>query len=113
MSKEASQIIFLGLKPTKALESFVQKQIEKWINREQSLLFLPKESSYEVTLEREIDPPSSDCHLRVQIGNKIWESYDTGKTVEDALLKAIQGLRPPCLEAIPPTVHVHHAENVA
>jgi hypothetical protein len=100
MSKEASQIIFLGLKPTKALESFVQKQIEKWINREQSLLFLPKESSYEVTLEREI-------------GNKIWESYDTGKTVEDALLKAIQGLRPPCLEAIPPTVHVHHAENVA
>ena len=113
MSQEGSQIVFLGMKATKALERFVQKQMEKWINREQSLLFLPEESSYEVTLERETDPPTSDCHLRVQIGTKMWESYDRGKTVQDALLKAIPGLRPPCLEAIPPTVHLNHVENVA
>ena len=108
-----NKIVFVGMKPTKTLERFVQKQIEKWINREQSLLFLPKKSFYEVTLEREIDPPSADCHLRIQIGTKIWESYDTGKTLQDALLKAIQDLRPPCLEAIPSKMNNNHIENVA
>jgi hypothetical protein len=113
MSKQGGQIILLGMKPTKAFERFVEKQVEKWISREQSLLFLPKESTYEVTFEREVDPPSADCHLRVQIGAKIWESYDTGKTAQEALLKALQGLRPSCLEAIPPKVQSHHIESVA
>lgn len=94
MSEAKMRLNVYDMKPSKSLQRMVQKQVEKWIAREQSLLFLPKECSYDVTIDREPHLSLTTCELRVHIGSKIWESHEVGKTAEHALIGAIQRLRP-------------------
>ncbi len=109
MSSVGKQVFFYGMKANRALQRSVEKKVEGWIAREQSVLFAPMDSSYFVRIEKEPGRPFVLCHLRVQIGPRIWESYESGKTPEAALLQAVQHLRSAWVLALP---HLFHFERV-
>lgn len=95
------QIRFYGMKPTKALERMVAKQVEKWIAREQALSASSMAGMYCVTIEKELSFTS--CQVRIQIDARVWESQDTGKTAQDALFHTIRRLQSPW--TYPPQTH--------
>ncbi len=104
---------FYGMKPTKTQQRLVHKQIEKWIAREQSLLLLPSEISYDVTIEKEPGLPLSTCHLHIRIGPRTWESHESGKTSEHALIHAIEHLHSSWVEVQPRFPHINHSPAAA
>ena len=113
MSTVGKQVFFYGMKPNRALQRSVEKKIESWIAREQSVLFAPMDSSYFVRIEKEPGRPLASCHLRVQIGPRTWESYESGKTPEAALLQAVQRLRSAWVVALPHLFHFERAQGAA
>jgi len=113
MNDARKQISFYGMKPTKSQQRLVQSQIEKWIAREQSLSIFPKDGSYRVSIEKEPNLPFITCHLRIQIGSRVWESHDTGKVVHEALFHAMHSLRAPWPEELLQMSRFQHAQGVA
>ena len=95
MEQDNNLIQFYGIKPTKALLGFVKKKVEKWIAREQSLLFLPKVSNYSVNIERDVDSrdPFYSCHIRVTIGTRVFESRHSAEAAQEAVLQALRSMR--------------------
>ena len=113
MGYARNQIVFYGMKSSKSLQRSIEKQVEKWISREHSLLSLPKDSWYRVRIEKELNFPIVNCQLRIQMGSRTVESQETGKNVQEALLLAIRRLRTPWIEIRPQSDYFKHAENAA
>lgn len=84
---------FFGMKPTRSLQRYVERQIEKWIERQQTLLFFPKSGSYEVQIERTSEFPYYECALEVRLGGREWRGRDSGRTLHDALNGALRRLQ--------------------
>lgn len=81
-----------GVRTTKPLLRFISRQVERWIERQQSLLFLSRDSSYTVSIDREVSEPYFSCQLEVKIGSRKWVSAQSGKSIQMALSMAIKHL---------------------
>ncbi len=81
-----------GLRISRALARVVARQVEKWISREQSLLFLPKSATYRVHLARESGECVS-CRIEVRIGRREWSGLEEGRSVQEAVLNTLRHLR--------------------
>ncbi|MGE4232643.1 MAG: hypothetical protein AB7F43_04865 [Bacteriovoracia bacterium] len=91
--EDKEKIQFVGIKPTRSLFRYVELQVEKWISRERSLLFLPKSADYKVRVERDKAYPHYQCNVEVRIGSKRWHSFECGRTLHDTLNHALRHMR--------------------
>lgn len=91
--EDKEHIRFVGMKPTRSLLRFVERQVKKWISREQGLLFLPKSADYKVRVEREENYPYYQCDVEVCIGSRRWHSFECGRTLHDALTHALRRMK--------------------
>lgn len=87
-----NKIRLMGVRPHKSFERLIDRRIEKWISREKSLLFLPKDSDYSVLIRRESDHFYL-CQIQIQIGPRYWEGYANEKTPELSFQQAIKRLK--------------------
>jgi hypothetical protein len=71
---QTGTVEFLGMKPARSLFRFVERQVEKWIERERSLLFLPRVAHYNVQVEKTAEHPLYQCAMRITIGSREWRS---------------------------------------
>lgn len=85
-------IEIFGIKPTLELLVHISGMIEKWIEREQSLMFLPKISTYFVHLERQSFSRHFLCYFQVKIGSRQWQHQTSETSVPDALNATLKGL---------------------
>lgn len=83
------EIRFYGMKSNKALKRQVDRQLRKWLFRHQISSNACNDATYRVCIERE-GGSCHCCHLQVQVGAESWESHDVGKSVQDALSRALQ-----------------------
>jgi hypothetical protein len=65
------------------MQRFVKRQVEKWIARDQSLLFLP----------RDRQGPFYACEVQIKIGSREWESHEYGRSLQDALTQSLAHMR--------------------
>jgi ribosome-associated translation inhibitor RaiA len=93
MSDPGNQIVFLGTKPTRPLERFVQKQLKKWLEQERSFSQFTEHCSFRVMIEKDERRPRASCHIQVRTGSQTLESQESGKTIQLALIHAIERLR--------------------
>jgi len=87
------RVEFFGMKPTRSLQRHVERQIEKWIERQQTLLFFPKTGNFSVQIERATECPKYECAIEVRIGTREWRSYEEGRTLQDALMATLKHLK--------------------
>lgn len=85
-------IEIFGIKPTLELLVHISGAAEKWIEREQCLMFLPKISDYFVHIERQSFSHHFLCYIQVKIGARKWQHQTSEATVQEAIKKAIKGL---------------------
>ncbi len=64
MEDTKSRITFSGVNPPHAISKIIERHVEKWVNREQSLLLLPKRVLYSVHIDRE-DYRFYTCHIEI------------------------------------------------
>lgn len=95
MEDKSKQVVVYGVKPHRVLLRSIERQVEKWIEREQSLLFLPKHAEYRVEVEKEDTDPFFGCSLKIRIGSREWRSHEGGKTIQEAVSQALKRLRSP------------------
>lgn len=81
-----------GIKPTLELLVHISGVVERWIEREQSLMFLPKTSNYFVHLERQSFSNHFFCYVEVKIGTHQWRHQISEATVQGALKATLKGL---------------------
>lgn len=93
-SMKNEKIVFFGIKPTRPLIRFVETHVEKWIARKQSLFFLSRSADYSVQIEHEVDYPHYHCTIKIRIGSREWAGYETGRSLHDALTRALQQIKP-------------------
>jgi hypothetical protein len=67
--------------------------VEKWIERERTLLFLSKYTSYSIHIDKE-SRNYFTCHIEIRIGAREWSGIDEGRSVQDAVLNALRSLKP-------------------
>jgi hypothetical protein len=104
MNNPNRMISFFGLKPPRSIQRAVQTQIDKWIERKKNLLTLPnKECSYQVRFEQ--DEAGFFCHVHIQIGTCTWDSNDLGKSVQEALFRA---LKHPSISFVHPKTQIQY-----
>lgn len=87
------RIRVFGTKPSKALMRFMKRQLEKWVEREQTLLFLPKDFSYEIKIDREPEESFFSCQISIRVGSREWTAYDGGKSIQVAFIRAYHHIR--------------------
>jgi hypothetical protein len=90
MEDKNKMIKLSGIKRTRPTLSCIRHQVEKWIEREQSLLFLPKLSQYDVTLTHDPDSMTYTCQIQVTIGSKKWFGVDTAKSLQESIARALR-----------------------
>ena len=93
MDTVKGRVVFFGMKATRALQRYAERQVEKWIEREQTLLFLPKAAIFTVQVERSNEFPHYECAIEVKIGAREWRSIEGGRTLQDALKTALTQLK--------------------
>jgi hypothetical protein len=103
-------VLFSGIKPIRSIQKAVQKQLEKWVDRKKGLLSLHKESWYQVRFEQERPAQSCLCSLRIQIGTCKWEGTAVGKSVPEALSRALKN---PMLTFVHQEAHVQYYSPAA
>lgn len=87
------KINFIGIKESKSIARLIEQQIEKWIVREQTLMFFPNQSEYTVWIERDPTLPHIWVTLKIMIGSRTWKSHQQGQTLQEAFDHAIERLR--------------------
>ena len=88
---DPNQIKCVGFSLKEDQRQSVIRVIEDWISRQQRLLFLPKESTYRLTLEKHGSEQYSAV-LQVQVSSKRWFGSATGSDPVRALLFAVAEL---------------------
>ena len=99
MNDARKQIIFYGTKPNRSIQRVVHKQLDKWLEQQNPHSQCGDPFSFLVTLEKVEGALVATCHIRAQAGSRIWESQESGKTIQYALIEAIRRLRSSDLEA--------------
>jgi hypothetical protein len=94
MEDARKEIRFYGLKANKALRRQIDRQLQKWLSRHSSSPKSTDPVAYRVCIERE-GGSCHCCHLQLQVGSELWESHDVGKSVQDALSRALQHVAKP------------------
>lgn len=115
-SKRNQKGIFeiFGIKPTLELLVHMSGAVEKWIGREQCLMFLPKTFQYFVHLERQSFTKNYLCYVRVKIGTHQWQHQTSEATVFEALKAALKGLnRFHVRDPLPPEQLFEHRAHLA
>lgn len=87
-----SKITFSGVNPPHATSKIIERQIQKWIDREQSLLFLPKRASYTAHIDRE-DYRFYTCHIEIQIGSREWSGIEEGRSIHEAVQNTLKYMK--------------------
>lgn len=95
MEDRKNGIVIRGIKAHRALVRSIECQIEKWIEREQDLQFLPRHREYKVEVDREDEQPFFHCSIKIRIGSREWRSYEGGKTIQESVSQALRHLRNP------------------
>lgn len=93
MESAKNQITFAGMKPSRTFTKLIARSVEKWIQRERSLLLFPNPARYHAHIDKE-DRHYFTCHIEIQIGAKEWSGLDEGRSVLEATLNALKRLRP-------------------
>ena len=91
MEERGKEILFYGMKPSKAVVRVIERQLEKWTARKIPSRSLRDEAAYRVSFE----PESGGClccSVQVQVGSENWVGQDVGKSAQDALFNALQHL---------------------
>ena len=112
MEDKPDIIELIGIKKTRPILSCVRHHVEKWIERQQSLLFYPNRSFYRVVITHEKDSPIFTCELQVNIGHIRWTGCESGKTIQDSLGRTLAHLRsnpPPGFTRFKPSQAAHVA----
>lgn len=93
MESQNGTVTLSGFKLNRSILRHLEKRIEQWVEREQSLLFLPKVWNYSVQIDRGYTQPFYSCWMKICIGSREWKSHESGHTLEDVLLRALNHLR--------------------
>lgn len=93
MMNKSECIQFVGIKPTRALLRCVEKQVKKWINRYDSFESISNKVDYLVRIERDESHPHCLCAMRIRVAGSYLHSFETGRTVQEALKRAIERLQ--------------------
>ena len=92
MKERSNAIELIGIKKTRPTLSCIRHLTERWIERQQSLLFFPSTSSYQVTIARIRDAPIYTCEIRITVGNAHWGGCESGKTLQDSVERTLRHL---------------------
>lgn len=92
MENKKGTLEFFGIKPTLELLENMSLAVEKWIEREQCLMFLPKTSNYFVHIERLSFSKNFLCYIQVKIGSRKWQYQTCEAIVSEAMKKTLKGL---------------------
>jgi hypothetical protein len=103
-----NKIRLMGIRPHKALQCFIEKQIDKWVARERTLMFLPKESDYNV-LFRKDGERFYLCQVQLRIGTKYWEGVASDKSLHKAFMQAIKHMKYVVVPTKSPSAPAHQA----
>jgi hypothetical protein len=93
MEDTKSRVTFSGVNPPHTTPKIIKRHVEKWVNRERSLRFLPKRVSYSVHIDRE-DYRFYTCHIEIQIGSKEWSGLEEGRSILEAVLNTLKHMKP-------------------
>lgn len=93
MEDTKSEITFTGVNPPHATSKIIERHVQKWIDREQSLLFLPKRASFTVHIDRE-DYRFYICQIEVQVGSREWSGLEEGRSIHEAVLNTLKHMKP-------------------
>ncbi len=85
---------FFGMKPTRTLLRYVERQVEKWIEREQRSAVPPEDPEFHVQIEREESGAYYYCAIEIKIRSDEWRSYESDRSLHDALKNALRDLKP-------------------
>lgn len=85
---------FFGMKPTRTLVRYVERQVEKWVEREQFAGSSPRDAKIHVLIEREETDSHYFCSIEVKRGLDQWRSYEGDRSLHDALKNALRNLKP-------------------
>lgn len=106
---EGKRILFVSMKPKRSMVRYVECELEKWVDREQSAL-VPGRAEYEVRIEREESSPYYHCFVDMGFGPCRLRSQEGGKTLQVALNNALRRLR---VVSTPPPVQASRFESFA
>jgi len=88
------QVALHGVVPSRHTLRAVKRQVEQWIAREQSLLFLPKkDSQYSVEIESDSRGEDFNCAIQVRIGSRLWAARHMGHSVKEAVEQSLADLK--------------------
>ncbi|MGE4108426.1 MAG: hypothetical protein AB7F66_14565 [Bacteriovoracia bacterium] len=93
MDDKNKRIQIIGTKATRSFQRFIERQVEKWISRNQTSLPPPRPSNYRVTVEREDEHPYYHCDIEVRIANKYWRGFEGGRNIQEALAHALRHMK--------------------
>lgn len=110
--EDKKMIQFFGIIPTRSLLRFVEAKIKKWIERELIYRDCPKNLTYHIQVERDETFPYYECAAEVQIDSHEWRGHGSGRTLHEALNRALKHLK--SANVLPLQSHNHRAaiENV-
>ncbi len=86
------RILFIGMKPKRSVQRYVECEIEKWIEREQSAL-MPGRAEYQIKVEREETHPFYHCSIDLGLGPCTLKAQEGGRSLHVALSNALRRLR--------------------
>lgn len=93
MEDARKEITFSGMRPSRTFTKLIERHVEKWIERERTLLFLSKQTSYCVHVDKE-SRHYFTCHIEIRIGAREWSGLDEGRSLIEAVLNALKHLKP-------------------
>jgi len=83
-------ISFVGMKPNFAVRRMLKKQLDRWIKNKTGPLNINHLCNYHVRFEHEAKTVGYSCYTRIQIGNCTWEGHDVGRSIQEALSRALK-----------------------
>lgn len=91
----SGKLSFDGIEPSNICKKIVERQIEKWIRHEQSLLFSSKKhlAFYTAHICRE-DYRYYTCHLEIDIGRREFTGLGEGRSIHEAVSNTLKHLKP-------------------
>lgn len=88
-----NSISFTGVRVSRSNINIIKYHVEKWIQRQQTLMFRPKQTSYSVHVTKESDVYYS-CHIEIRIGARHWSGIGEGRSIQDSVLNSLRSLKP-------------------
>jgi hypothetical protein len=87
------KIDLFGIDPNPQLLESVGKQVESWISKKCTILYLPRDAEYRVIIDREDGRNIFGCQINIRIGQSEWVGYETGGTLQSSLTLALRTMQ--------------------